>query len=206
MRKLLRFCAVTLLGAHVLVNGIACDDDHDEAAHSHAGSAGVAGSAGGSGIDIEALVYEGEVTDEAAQSALGVAATVNDSKASVLSAPTEGQALPGATPFTFTWNAATAQRTRLPSWLGPERSAHAHGDPFTGVAYVLTFTAGGAFVAGVATDKTSYTPDEAAWGKLKAAGGPIVATLTVARMENNLVATGGGPYTSGKSVSFSVAP
>jgi hypothetical protein len=58
----------------------------------------------------------------------------------------------------------------------------------------------------VATGKTTYTPDEAAWNDLKAAGGPITLTLTVARTESNNVVVGGGPYTSSKGVTFTIGP
>lgn len=199
----LRIVLLLALGAQVLINGIACSDDHDDDSHSHAGASG----SGGSAVNVDDLLYEGEVTDEAAESILGVAAQTDSSKAATISAPTEGAALPAATPFAFTWNASTARRTVLPAWLGPERSAHAHGDPFTGVAYLLTFsTASTPALVRVVTDKTTYTPTDAVWSALKGAGGPITLSIIAARIENNLLVNGGGPYTAGKGVSFTIAP
>jgi hypothetical protein len=193
----LRASLLLLLGAHVLVHGLACDDGSPEETKAGAGP----------GVNVDDLRYEGGVTDEAAQSILGVTATVDDSKTPLPSAPTEGALLPSTPPFTFSWNASSARRPQLPPWLGPERSAHAHGTPYTGVAYILTFrTETNPRVLRVATSKTSYTPDEAAWNDLKAAGAPLSLTLTVARTESNLIVVGGGPYTSSKGLPFSIAP
>ncbi len=213
LSKLVRATAVAFLGFHVLVNGLtACSDDDDDR-----GSAGAAGSAG---VDIDDVRYAtDEVTDEAVESILGVTATVDDTKAPLVSSPAEGATLPNDKAPTFTWTASTAslapslrlvpgrRGSALPAWLGPERSAHAHGTPFTGVAYVLTFaTATDAHLVRVATDETSYTPDDDAWAALKKAGSTITVTLTAARLESNLVSSGGGPFTSSKGVSFTIAP
>jgi hypothetical protein len=185
-----------VLGGQVLIHGLACGEDTDD------GQAGAPSS-----VNVDDLRYEGGVTDEAAQSILGVSAVVNDAKAPLASAPQDGAALPSSPPFTFTWDASSARRAPLPSWLGPERSALAHGTPYTGVAYILTFrTSTNPRLLRVATSATSYTPDEAAWNDLKAAGTPITLTLTVARTESNNVVVGGGPYTSSKGVTFTVEP
>lgn len=202
-KTLLRFTLTTLLGAHVLVHGLACSDD-DTAEQMGQPQAGAAGSGS---FDLSGTQYEGGVNDEAAGNILGSPATVDDAKAPKLSTPADGESLPSSTPPTFIWLASTARRPALPSWLGPERSAHAHGTPFTGVTYILTFsTASNPILLRVATSLTSYTPDAASWALLTSAGGPITAKLTVARLEDSALAVGGGPHTSSAGVTFTVVP
>jgi hypothetical protein len=195
-RWFLRRLLPLLLGTHALLHGLACED----------GGGGPVGAAGAP-VNVDDLRYEGGVTDEAAQSMLGVSARQDASRVPVPQVPTEGAVLPAAAAPTFSWNASSARAPRLPSWLGPERAAHAHGTPFTGVAYLLTFrTPKNPALVRVATSKTSYTPDEAAWNDLKAAGEPISLSILVARLENNLIVPGGGPYASGNATTFSIAP
>ncbi|MCS6901906.1 MAG: hypothetical protein RMJ98_21560 [Myxococcales bacterium] len=184
------------LGTQVLIYGFACEEDSEGKQH-----------AAPPVINIDDVRYEGGMTDEAVQSILGVPAIINDDKAPLASAPQEGAIVPPSPPFTFTWSASSVRRAPLPSWMGPERSAFAHGTPYTGVAYILTFhTSLNPKLVRVATSKTSYTPDEAAWNDLKTAGCPITLTLTVARTENNNVVVGGGPYTSSKGITFTIGP
>jgi hypothetical protein len=197
-RWFLRRLLPLLLGAHALVHGLACEEGGD--------GGGPAGAAGAP-INVDDLRYEGGVTDEAVQSMLGVSARQDASRVPVPQVPTEGAILPATAAPTFSWNASSARAPSLPSWLGPERAAHAHGTPFTGVAYLLTFqTARNPALVRVATSKTSYTPDEAAWNDLKAAGEPISLSILVARMENNLIVPGGGPYASESATTFSITP
>ncbi|WP_437478536.1 hypothetical protein WME75_30480 [Sorangium sp. So ce1014] len=90
--------------------------------------------------------------------------------------------------------------------LGPVRAARAHGTPINGRAYFLVFsTAEREGLLRVFTTKLSYTPDAAAWEKLRAAGAPITASVINAVFENNRIVQGGGPF-PGEPVSFSVAP
>ncbi len=213
--SLLRVATVGLLGVHVLVNGLACGGDDDD------GAAGSAGSAGSGPVNLDAVVYEGGVTDEAVASMLGVSSQTDDGKAPRVTAPTDGAVIPAGEAFTFTWPASTARldvpaswpglapslpaAPRLPAWLGPERSAHAHGEPYTGVAYLLTFgTASKPDLLRVATSQTSYTPGAPAWQTLAGAGEAITLTLTVARLEANLLVAAGGPFSSSSGVTFTV--
>ncbi|WP_437808016.1 hypothetical protein [Sorangium sp. So ce1078] len=90
--------------------------------------------------------------------------------------------------------------------LGPVRAAQAHGTPINGRAYFLVFsTAEREGLLRVFTTKLSYTPDAAAWEKLRAAGAPLTVSVLNAVFENNRIVQGGGPFT-GEPVSFSVAP
>ncbi|WP_437934858.1 hypothetical protein [Sorangium sp. So ce341] len=94
----------------------------------------------------------------------------------------------------------------LGALLGPVRAARAHGMPINGRAYFLVFsTAEREGLLRVFTTKLSYTPDAAAWDKLRAAGGPITVSVLNAVFENNRIVQGGGPFT-GEPVTFSVAP
>ncbi|WP_437874975.1 hypothetical protein [Sorangium sp. So ce513] len=99
-----------------------------------------------------------------------------------------------------------------PAWadlgalLGPARAAQAHGTPVNGRAYLLVFsTPGHEGLLRVFTTRLSYTPDAAAWDKLRAAGAPITVDVTNAIFENNRIVQGGGPF-AGEPVTFSIAP
>lgn len=90
--------------------------------------------------------------------------------------------------------------------LGPLRSAHAHGDPYSGTATYLRFSIDAAptLIEGF-TSKTSYTPSAASWEKLTGAGAPITLTLVSAVFEQNRVSQDGGPF-AGSAVTFTIAP
>ncbi|WP_437943174.1 hypothetical protein WMF27_28830 [Sorangium sp. So ce281] len=94
----------------------------------------------------------------------------------------------------------------LGALLGPARAAWAHGTPINGRAYFLVFTtAERELLLRVFTTKLSYTPDAAAWDKLRAAGGPITVSVISALFENNRIVQGGGPFT-GAPVTFTLLP
>ncbi|WP_437586525.1 hypothetical protein [Sorangium sp. So ce1000] len=94
----------------------------------------------------------------------------------------------------------------LGALLGPARAAWAHGAPINGRAYFLVFaTAERELLLRVFTTKLSYTPDAAAWDKLRAAGAPIKVDVISAVFENNRIAQGGGPF-KGEPVTFSIQP
>lgn len=79
--------------------------------------------------------------------------------------------------------------------VGPERAARAHGSSIGGAGYLLVFsTAGDDKLLRVFTTNLTYTPDEAAWGKLKGAGKAIQAWILTGIFENNVLAAGGGPF------------
>ncbi|WP_437775416.1 hypothetical protein [Sorangium sp. So ce1097] len=94
----------------------------------------------------------------------------------------------------------------LGALLGPARAARAHGTPVNGRAYLLVFsTPGREGLLRVFTTRLSYTPDAAAWEKLRAAGAPITVDVTNAIFENNRIVQGGGPF-AGEPVTFSIEP
>ncbi|WP_437275583.1 hypothetical protein WME90_30600 [Sorangium sp. So ce375] len=94
----------------------------------------------------------------------------------------------------------------LGALLGPARAAWAHGTPINGRAYFLVFaTAERELLLRVFTTKLSYTPDAAAWDKLRAAGAPITVSVINAVFENNRIVQGGGPF-SGEPLTFSIQP
>ncbi|AUX45632.1 hypothetical protein SOCE26_071270 [Sorangium cellulosum] len=94
----------------------------------------------------------------------------------------------------------------LAALFGPARAAQAHGTPVNGRAYFLVFsTAEREGLLRVFTTELSYTPDAAAWEKLRSAGAPITVEVVNALFESNRVAQGGGPFV-GEPVTFTIAP
>jgi hypothetical protein len=179
------------------------------------------------------VILEGDVTDEtfvAMSSALDQTKPTSDpAKAATLDMPADGAALPRATPPVFTWHigAATAQaeRSQGPRWaglellptpaeawtplrelFGPIRAASAHGDPFNGTGTYLVFsTDTDPKLVRAFTGVTTYTPSQAAWGKMTGAGKQITLTLVSALFEQDRVVQGGGPF-AGSIIKFTVAP
>jgi hypothetical protein len=103
----------------------------------------------------------------------------------------------------------TAERSfasPLRELFAPIRSAHAHGTPFTGTATFLVFSVDtDPKLVRVLTSETSYTPEQAAWDKLAAAGKSITLTLVTALFEQNRVLQDGGPF-AGSASQFTVTP
>ncbi|WP_437670923.1 hypothetical protein [Sorangium sp. So ce131] len=188
-----------------------------------------------SGPEIEDVVFEGGATDEALVALLAVAPKTEPSQATVFDAPEGGATLPGDAAPELTFHVAGAAQGSAPriapalrlaaaapagrelgagarAWaelaalLGPARAAEAHGTPVNGRAYFLVFsTAEREGLLRVFTTELSYTPDAAAWDKLRSAGGPITANVVNAVFESNRVAPGGGPF-EGEPVTFTITP
>jgi hypothetical protein len=166
------------------------------------------------------VIYDTGTTDEALSKLLDAQPKNDPARAPTFTSPTPNQKLSAATPATFSWKATpTGMRRAAPPKerfaLGPsiestaagpiggERSAHAHGDPLNGRAYFVVFSASGNVVVRVFTTKTSYTPDDAAWTKLKGVKAPITATITSASFDNNNLTPDGGPF-AGTPVTFTI--
>jgi hypothetical protein len=181
------------------------------------------------------VLFEGTATDEA-MVALGSAldqasAAENPARAPVLDMPTASMLPKGAIP-TFTWHAGggvyfmpqegvtpevaptlwrlpestSAFHSGLAEFLGPVKSARAHGDPLVGPATFLTFsTATNAKVVRVFTTLTSYTPGQTEWDKLVAANAEITLSLIGADFDNNRIADSGGPF-QGTKFLFTITP
>ncbi|WP_437731008.1 hypothetical protein [Sorangium sp. So ce1335] len=223
MRRALLVPALAALVSAAMYAG-ACGHSHDDGDTSSGPSAGP---------ELDDVIYEGGATDEALIVLLGAEPKDEPSQRTVFDAPEDGATLPGdaAPELAFriaggAQGAAPALRRAAgdapaaqepaaagsPVWaelgalLGPARAARAHGTPVNGRAYFLVFsTPERAGLLRVFTTKLSYTPDAAAWDKLRAAGGPITVDVTNAMFENNRIVQGGGPF-AGEPVTFSVEP
>jgi hypothetical protein len=211
MKNDLRFLLLVPLACAAIY---ACDDhDHAEVPTSY-----------------DDVIYAGATTDEALLalvSALDQKAPADiPSQAPTLDTPAAG-ALPKTPIPTFSWHVgAMAARTpaRLPVLLpapkpaeraflsplaelvGPVRSAHAHGTPFTGTATWLVFsTDANAKLARVLTSETSYTPAQAVWDRMVQANAPITLTLVGAVFADNRIVMDGGPF-QGSKTTFTISP
>jgi hypothetical protein len=145
------------------------------------------------------------VTDEACRAYIDAEAkVVSDTRAPSWSTPADGATLPADPPATFAWTkSATAlhlaparQQRGLLAQLGhaldPLPLAWAHGNT-TGDGYVLLFRDGAdKEVLRVMTTSALYTPDAAAWAKLKAAKS-LKITLVYVSFVDNVLTTGTTP-------------
>jgi hypothetical protein len=141
--------------------------------------------------------------------AITTRATSQDARAPSVTAPTEGQRVPRATPFTFSWTAPVAARPRLRApramtladelrrWTTLLPEAEAHCEPFSGRAYELRFKVNGATVIRRQQSTTSWTPDARDWAILVAGGAGRTVELTVytALFNNGQIGTSAGPFT-----------
>lgn len=206
------------LASGVLGIGGCGDDDPKTPAAASGGASGTGGSGAGASAgsvgepDISGVVYVAGATDEALESVVGVQATVDDAKAPLVSQPAaNGEALTQLTAPTFAWSAALAKNEVSPLRrvlsFATLREAQAHGDPNTGLVYYAEFSDDkGAPLLRVFTTKTTYTPDATDWAKLVVAGGAISLRVTGARVENNDLVAGGGPFVASAPRTFSIAP
>lgn len=141
--------------------------------------------------------------------------TTSDARSPSITAPTEMQAVPAATPFTFRWDAPMAWRPRArPMTVADELGrlltllpeAHAHCPPFNGRAYELQLRAGSALLLRRQQSATSWTPTAAEWAYLTRAIGRQTATLTIftATFVNTQISAGSGPFTPTAARRFTV--
>jgi hypothetical protein len=165
-------------------------------------------------------------TDEACQG-LDTAETrhapvADATRAPVIDAPTEAQALPAATPFTFAWHPSPAFSLRAPERGSPRArtlgfadrvrqlftllpAAEAHCPAFGGIGYAVIFTASnGQVLLRAETAARSYTPSAQAWMRLTAARGTISMTVEAARFANNDVTD--GPVVQATPRTFTITP
>lgn len=142
-------------------------------------------------------------------------ATASDARAATITAPTEGQALPAAAPFTFTWAAPTMALHRRSMTVGDELrrfvtllpEAQAHCEPFTGRAYELRIAVGTTVVLRRQQSATSWTPTAAEWAYITNAIGARTAEITLytAALVSNQVSAGAGPFYAAAPRRFTVA-
>ncbi len=142
-------------------------------------------------------------------------ATTDAMRAATITAPTEMQAVPGATPFAFTWAAPTAWRPRarpmnwrdeLARWTTLVPEAQAHCDAFSGRAYELSFKVGTRVVLRRQQSLTTWTPDAATWTRLRSAAGTSTVELTIYAASFNANQVTAGPFVSGTVRRFTIAP
>ncbi|NUQ72648.1 MAG: hypothetical protein HUU21_03755 [Polyangiaceae bacterium] len=164
--------------------------------------------------DLTDVIYESGATDEALVALLSAKSIEDPAMGAALTAPAQGAELP-PTPPTFTWGVGGAGALILPpvaprrlklafELFGPERAAEAHGAPVNGNAYFLVFsTPKNSRLVRVFTTTLSYTPDAAAWSRMKAAGAPITASVLTGTFANNRLAEGGGPF-AGSPTTFTI--
>ena len=149
---------------------------------------------------------------------------VDASKAPELVTPLAGALLPAAPIAKFTWSTGKLSLLRRPTFwqelrrgLALENTAHAAGDAgsvdggpsLTGDAYVLVFNAGSASADGgvaellrVMTINTSFTPSDAQWAALQAAG---VIEVSVYGMHFDGGKIAGGVFAAPQSRAFTLA-
>lgn len=144
----------------------------------------------------------------------------NDARAPSITAPTEGQAVAGATPFTFRWTAPTACRRPAPGtraltfadewrrWTTLVPEARAHCPPFSGRGYDLIFRRGGQVILRRQQSGSSWTPDAATWTRLRTAtaGGQVELTIQTATFAANVIASGAGPFVQSAPRRFTLTP
>lgn len=197
-----------------LVFAVACDD------HTLPGAA----CSDRNVISLPTCPTEDAFSDEACQSfddrTTNGQATADDARAPSIAAPTEGQAVPGATPFTFQWTAPTTLRRRAPGtraltvadewrrWTTLLPEAQAHCPPFSGRAYDLIFRRGGQVVFRRQQSGASWTPDAAAWARLRAAAsaGPLELTVQTATFSANVISGAAGPFVQSTPRRFTITP
>ncbi len=146
--------------------------------------------------------------------ALSNRATTDDGRTASVIAPSDGQVIPAATPFTFTWTAPAAQRRRAAPSLAatvwrafdPLPEAHAHCEPYSGRAYELRFSVNGAVVMRRQTAALSWTPDAIQWQRLVSAVGANTVELRVyaATFSANQINPGSGPFAPMAARSFTI--
>jgi len=177
------------------------------------------------GEDLADVIYVGRPTDEALVYMLDRTPEDKESQRLAIDAPAADATLSKDEPARIAYRfAVTGQLERRsnspteyvpPHWtkraltdlaqlFGPERTAHAHGTPFNGLAFFLEIDdAGGNHAIRVFTDETSYQPESVAWSALSGLAQPLRLTITSAIFEENHVLANGGPYVGG-SVEFRV--
>jgi hypothetical protein len=187
------------------------------------GSANDTGTADDTGNEVDVtrdVQYVGGTTDEALLHLTDLTAQDSPSHRLALDSPTSAE-LSSDAPSVFSFHVQGAsgslrplQPTRrteaknplLPHWasrslqelwhlVGPVRVAHAHGTPYNGDAFLLSFSnAEGDVVARVFTAEGSYTPSAEQWAAFTEEKAPLTLTVVWASFEENQVVGSGGPF------------
>lgn len=139
----------------------------------------------------------------------------NNSIAPTITAPTQGQVLPGATPFVFMWSAGNVALRRVPPsfraitladewarWTTLIPEADAHCPPYSGLGYAAVFLSQGQEVLRAETEFLMYTPTMNAWQMLQGATPPISMYVEVAQFDTSALTA--GPWEQTAPVTFSI--
>ncbi len=162
--------------------------------------------------------YDGKGSDESWRSMQDgeARATKDDTKAVTLFAPTANQSFPSATPFKLTWSTPLTASLDRPARARPSTlsqlgnfiysSAWAHLPPVTGPLHLLRISDGtNACPIEVVTTRLEWTPNDAAWAKLKEkAGKKLTLDVYSAYLLENRISE--GPFHLTKPVGFTVTP
>lgn len=173
-------------------------------------------------VEDDAVIFESGANDEAL-AALFAAPFVDDlQQAAHFTSPLDGASVAAAEPPLLSWRVGApsgallrrpapstpALLDRFAPWLQPIRSAHAHGPPVNGRAYLLFVgdAEGHAFYRVFTTD-LEHVPTAAAWDELvtiaRDRGGVLSAWVVNAVFENDVIVEGGGPW-QGPTITFRV--
>jgi hypothetical protein len=175
-----------LLGgvASVALSGASC---------SSPSAAGTGGAGGGS--TLADVIYEGDANEALLAVLMGTDSVTDPPRYAWFDAPVEGAMLPSATAPTFSWyiHSVDGDAGAVP--------------PPDGTAYLVVLgIPSNAQLLRVFTTNTTYTPDAAAWTKLKATKGETInAWILMGTFESGALAPDGGPF-RGPWVTFSVSP
>jgi hypothetical protein len=218
--RVLLLCGLASFGIY---GGASCGSSETTSGATSSSSGGTGGAASQPG-----LVFEGDANDEALAAIMAKDGAENPATYAVFDSPAEGAVYPADSTPKFTWHmngqpgiggtggagggafllapAAPARRASLGPLLdlfGAERSAAAHGNPVTGLGYLLLFSSDkDAKLLRVFTTNTSYSPSPAAMDILKGVGTVQVWILTGV-FDNNALTPDGGPF-RGPWTSFEV--
>ncbi len=164
---------------------------------------------GGRVAGLDDVLYDGGATDEALEALLAQQPKDDPEKAATITWPANNEQLTRAEPPTFWWEVGPTARRLAPSDLriGQQRapipkhplswllsrvpSAHAHGTPVNGPAYLLVISSDDdPELVRVFTTASEYQLPESAWTKVKDATGPLTAKVVWADFETNRVIDG----------------
>lgn len=163
--RVLRVLFLCGLASVALYGGASCSSDKETSGGTTSTSSGTGGE-----HEHDAVVYEGDATDEALEALMAVEGPMNPTTFAIFDEPKEGVVLPASPAPTFKWHLKTpadadagtgtdsgsdsgafllrpARPVRQAALLGPllelfgkERAAEAHGTPLTGLGYLLLFS------------------------------------------------------------------
>lgn len=157
---------------------------------------------------LDDVIYAADTNDEALSELVHAKAVDGKGQGAVIDLPGAASVVDNTAPLQFAWHAGPTARLQVnPRTLGNPLAmaqAFAHGVTVSGKAYFLVVaSADNPKLLRAFTKLTTFTPDAAAWAKLKAAKGTLTATVTTAVYDSGKIVSDGGPFL-GKPVAFSV--